>query len=168
MAHQVLEQVELRGGEAELSRATPGGVRGRLELEIGESEPVGRSRAAKQRPHAREQLLVGERFHQVVVGAAVQTAHAMLGAAESGQHEDRKLRGLAHPAADRHAVRARKHQVEHHQVRHSSAGATHRVQPVAGHLDLMAFRHQHALQRRGQRCVVLDHQDPRACHRQEL
>jgi hypothetical protein len=32
----------------------------------------------------------------------------------------------------------------------------------------MALRHQHALQRRGQGSVVLDHQDPRACHRQEL
>ena len=165
MAEQVLEQVELSGREAELSRPAPRRVRGRLELDISEPQPVGRTRTPQQRAHAREQLLVGEGFHEVVVGAAVEAPHAMLGAAERGEHQDRKLGGLAHPAADRDAVRAREHQVEHHQIGHSSAGATHRVNPVAGHLDLMAFRHQHSLQRGGQWSIVLDHQDPRTCHR---
>ena len=92
----------------------------------------------------------------------------MLRAAERGEHQNRKLRGLAHPATHGDAVRARKHQVEHHQVRHSSAGAAYSVEAVACQLDLMAFRQQDSLQRGGQWSIVLDHKDPRACHRKEL
>src|SRR5581483_12036949 len=100
MAHERGEELELRGREPELTGPAPRRPFRRLENDVGESKPVGRPRAPQKGAHAREQLLVGERLNQVVVGAAVEAAYALLRPAERGQHEDRKLRGLAEAPAD--------------------------------------------------------------------
>ena len=55
--------------EVESALAPPDGPRRRLEAKVPEAEVIGRCGAPQQRPDAREQLLVRERFDQVVVGA---------------------------------------------------------------------------------------------------
>ncbi len=125
---------------------------------------VVRAGPAQQRPNPGEQLLVGERFHEVVVGAGVEALHAIIGAAESREHEDRNLRGRTKPAAHAHAVEAREHDVEHDQVERLVAGKPQRLQAVSDLLDAVPLGGQHAIEGSCQPGVILHDQDPGAVH----
>ena len=103
-------------------------ARGEVELELAEAVNVsvsarGRARrpggrlAAQHRVDARHQLARVEGLGQVVVGAHLQADDAVDVVALGGEHDDRgRGRLRAQAAADRQAVLARQHQVEHHQV----------------------------------------------------
>jgi hypothetical protein len=118
--------------------------------------------APQQRPHAGEQLLIGERLDQVIVRTGVKPPDALVGAAERRQHQDRNLDGRAQAPADTDAVEIRQHHIEHDQVEWLVAGTTKCFHAIARHLDVVTFGGQDPPQRRGKPRIVLNHQDPAA------
>ena len=74
IAHQVLEQSVLAGGEPDRVTRPAGGPAGGVEFEVGQAKDnVQRLRGpAGQRPEPGQQLLDGERLGEVVVGAGVE------------------------------------------------------------------------------------------------
>jgi hypothetical protein len=127
VAHERLEQRDLARREDDLGRAAPRAVRSRVEPQAPGREHRGppARRAPHERPQPREQLGEGERLRQVVVGARVEPAHAVLDGVARGEHDDRRpdARG-AHPPARLDAVHVRHQDVEHHRV--VGAGARQR------------------------------------------
>ena len=72
--------------------------------------------APGQRLQPRQQFQERERLDQVVVGAVVQAADAVLDAVARGQHDDRRLAHAAQGPQHREAVHARQHRVQHDHV----------------------------------------------------
>ena len=71
---------ELLGRERDLVRAAPDAPRGRIEAEVADAEDGGplAGAAAHERTQASEQLVERERLRQVVVGACVEAADAVV------------------------------------------------------------------------------------------
>src|SRR5437660_1482253 len=128
---KVLEQSELRPGQRQRPFSTPGAATRRFEDEVGEAQVVRGRGAAKQGAHAREQLLVGKWFDQVVVGAAVEAPHPLLGAAERGEDQDGKLPCRPQPPAHADAVEAWQHQIENHEVRRARTSSPEGINSVS-------------------------------------
>ena len=124
VAHEVFQELELEGGRLDDPIAPTNLVRADVQHEIREAEDlaVGRRAPPQQRPYAREQLVVGERLHEVVVGAAVETADPVVDRVARGQHENRHIvRRRAQSPADLDAVESGQHEVQHDEVRQSLA-----------------------------------------------
>ena len=118
---------------------------------------------------AGEQLARVERLGNVVVRPDLQAHDAVRLLAHGGQQDDRDAGRLAQVPAEREAVLARHHDVEHHEVDRRRA-----QRPARGG---RAFRHGHAhlvafevpRQRLANLAVVVDHQHMRGCvHGREL
>ncbi len=115
--------------------------------------------AAQDRLHARHQLARLERLGHVVVGAKLESDHAVHHVAARGQHDDRDVAFLADLAAQRKAVHLGQHHVEDRRV------VVHGAQP-----GQTLARPRRAVERAietrevaGQRCrqvfVIVDQQD---------
>ena len=162
LAHQVLEEGELAGGEDDLDLAPPAPVGGGVELEVADFED-GRmlpSTPAQQRPDAGDEDDVGERLRQEVVGAGVEGLGLVELAVLGREHDDRRpVAPLPEGGADLVAVHARQHDVEHDGVVVALVGPLQPVRPVEGDVDREAFRLQTAFDAAGQMPLVFDHQD---------
>ena len=110
--------------------------------------------------HAGQQFARVEGLAEVVVGADFEADDAVDVLALGGQHDDgRAVVGGAQAAADRQAVFAGHHQVEHDQVdRVAQQDAVERL-AVFGHDDLEAFLRQVAAQQVADAGVVVDDHD---------
>ena len=101
---------------------------------------------------------------EIVVGADVEAADAIGHAIFRGQHDDRHAALGANAPADFHAVHARKHQIEDHEV-----GLFERLlqalEPVARAFDLVAFVLELELQHAADGGVVLDDENLEAVFR---
>jgi len=150
---QHLEQRELargqRGGGAGASQFASAEVDHRVAEADFRFGLAGRSRRRRHHPaaqhgvDARHQFARIERLGQVVVGAQFQTDDAVDLVALGGQHDDGEIPAFlvlrAQAAANRQAVLARHHQVEHDEV--------------------VEFARQRPLEQLAQPDVVVDHQD---------
>src|SRR5258706_11286533 len=107
MAQEMGQEVELRGGQDDRAVASPRVPARGLEAQIAKPQMVCGRGTAKKRPNARQQLLVGERLDQVVVGSRIEATHALLGAAQRGEQKNRYWACRAQPLAHGDAVQAR-------------------------------------------------------------
>ena len=115
---------------------------------------------AQQRPHAREQLLQRERLHHVVVGARVESVHAVGDRVARRQHQHRgSVVALAQHPADLEAVELRHQHVEHDRVRVLPRCRRQRLLAVAGQRNLIALQINRALERAAQLRLVVHDQD---------
>ncbi len=90
-----------------------------LDLDDVSAAPAGAD-AAQHRLDAREQLARRKRLGDVVVGAALETAHFVLLLGARGQHDDRDLLGVLgalQGAGELQAAHVRQHPIDQHQVR---------------------------------------------------
>ncbi len=112
--------------------------------------------AAQHGVDARDQLARIERLGQVVVGAHLEADDAIDVLALGGQHDDRhRLARAAQAPADREAVFAGQHEVEHEQVRRVALQLLVEVARVGERLHLEALlgqiAHQQVAQARDRR-----------------
>ena len=93
-------------------------------LQVGELQrlttPV--AAPAQDSANARDELLVLERFDQVIVGAVVECQHSIRESIFGGQHEDRCVAASPYPSANFQAIHAGQHPVEHDHVGSHSLG----------------------------------------------
>ena len=117
--------------------------------------------APQDGPDARDELAAAERLGQVIVGAHLQTDHAIDLVAFGGQHDDRDVRLGAQRAAQRQAVLARQHQVEQDEI--DAAVGQHLVHgaAVCRGADPEAFLGQRARDQIADLAMVVDDQDVR-------
>src|SRR6266508_448761 len=137
-AHQVLEQGELPGGEADLGGATAHLAPGRVEAEVAGLEHRRSLRGAPPQQGAEpgHQHDVGERLGEVVVGADVKALGLVVLAVLGAQHEHRHP--VAKPPqalADPVAVELGQHDVEHDGVVAALGGQVQPLFAVVGDVD---------------------------------
>ena len=120
---------------------------------------VRRRRAAKQRPHARHQLVRAERLDDVVVRARVEPEDALGLFAARGQHDDRERRravvepkGLAHLEA----VQPRQHQIQDDEIGRGLPGCGERPPAVVHDFGAVTGLVQIVRDERGDVGVVFD------------
>ena len=130
MLHQHFEHRVFAGRQGDLLAFAREAARGEVEFENAKAVDLGvaggRARRAgwlaapQHRVHARHQLARVERLGQVIVGAHFQSDDAVHLVALGRQHDDRRPGALRlvvpEAAADRKAVLAGQHQVEHEEV----------------------------------------------------
>src|ERR1041384_5879716 len=91
--------------------------------------PRGGRGAPRESADARQQLAKGERLREIVVGAGVQAADAIVDGVARGEHEHRRAdAALAQIRAEGEAVTAGQHRVEHDHVE----GAERRARSSGG------------------------------------
>jgi hypothetical protein len=97
------EELVLLGGELHRLAGQSDDPGGEVDLEVahGQARVPRPVRAAEDSTHPREQLVVDERLHDVVVAAPREAAHAVDGIAARAHHDDRDV---AVPAAPRLSV----------------------------------------------------------------
>ena len=119
------------------------------------------SPAARQRAQAREQLGERERLGQVVVGAGVEAADAIVDGVARREHDHRRPDALrAQAPAHLEAVGPGEQDVEDHRVEAGGAREAQRVLPVARDVDDEPVAAQAAPHRGRHAHVVLDHEHP--------
>ena len=106
---------------------------------------------------AGEELLEGERLREVVVGAGVESAHAVVDAVERGKQQDGGVdaaaaEGLAHL----HAVDLGQHHVEDDDVVRAFEGHLQALLAVVGEVGGVAFFLEHAADELRQAALILD------------
>ena len=118
--------------------------------------------AAQQRLNPHHQLLEIEGLGQVVVGAGVEAAHLVLGAAQGGEHQDRDARGplvAPQPLAEGEAIHLGQHQIQQDQVGAVLKGQGLALDAVIGAVHLKATMLQVARHQVAHVAVVFDQQD---------
>ena len=166
MAGQQPEQVKFGAGQLDQRTAQPGLAAIVVHHQLTKLQATGRcaaitlATAAQQGADTRQQHLRTHRFVDVVVGAQLQTRDMVVVFAARGQHQDRSGEsGFTYPAADRQAVFARQHQVQHHQVRLAVQNALHRQSAVRLNRHRQPLHLQKLGNQAGQLLVVLYNQD---------
>ena len=145
-------------------------ARGEIDLDVAEVDGFLRSvsgapggvlrLAAQHGVDAGEQFARVERLGQVVVGAHFEADDAVDLVALGGQHDDRRhVAGAAQAAADRQAVLAGQHQVEHDQVEMLAGPRPVHLRGIGDALDGEALFAEVAVQQVAQAAVVVDDED---------
>ena len=127
MTREHLQHREFTGGERNFLARLRQRARREVQRELAELEHLGgfrrrarqfgRRLAAQHRMNARHEFARVERLRQVIVGAHLEADDAIHVFTLRGEHDDRRaVVAAAQAAADRQAVFAREHQVEHEQV----------------------------------------------------
>src|SRR3954470_11242418 len=129
----------------------------RLALEIA---AVGR-RAAQDRLHARDELPRVEGLRQIVVGTDLEADDLVDVLVARGQHQDRHVARLANALRHLDAVDVRKHEVEHDQSGHLLRDLVQRITAGRGRADGVPGVLEVQRDERGDRALVLDHEDAR-------
>src|SRR5215211_672528 len=160
--HEVLEQLELAGGQLERALAAEDLVGVGVEAQVADHHECAAPRrpAAQERPQPSQQLLALERLDEVVVGPRVEPLDPRVDRVARGEYEDRHVAVLPQPATYLHAVQPRQPQVEHHGVRLEDTGLLERDLAVVGHAHLVALLVERAPEDARDVDVVLDYEDP--------
>jgi hypothetical protein len=163
VAGQVLEYRELARGERDGHSGSGHLVRGGIDDEVADLQahrPL-RGSAAHQRAQPGQQLAEVEGLDQVVVGADVEAADAVVQLSARGEHEDRRPAvALAQHAADLEAVAVGQHHVQDDAVVVPHGCLRQRAVAVADHVDGVALVAQPTADGPRQLRVVLDEQQP--------
>jgi hypothetical protein len=134
----------------------------RVDLQVAEPDHgrLGAVAAPRERLQPRQELVEGERLRQVVVGAGLQPAHAVLDRVERGQDEHvHVLAGGTQAAQDLEPLDARQHEIQHHDVVGSAARHPQADLAIGRGVDLVARSRQQLPQRLDHLGRVLDEQD---------
>jgi hypothetical protein len=172
-AQQQRQQVELLRGQVQPLLRARGAAGDQVELEVSQVQlgglcgvAVAGGAPAQQRADARQQFGEGEGLDEVVVGATLQAAHAVLDLVARGEHQHRRGLALgAHRGQHAEAVDARQHHVEQHQVVVAADGQAATVDAVVRDVDHMAVLAQALVQVLGQLDFVFDDQQSHGVNR---
>ncbi|GGY31011.1 hypothetical protein GCM10010363_09750 [Streptomyces omiyaensis] len=134
-----------------------GGVEGRALADAG-VRAVPADRVDQRVPG--QQLGLGERLHQVVVGAGAQPPDPVVELAEAGEDEDRQVAHVPGAVQDLPAVEPGQDEVEHHQGGPLGEEQPQRLAPVGGEGDVVAAAGEQDPQGEGEVGVVLDAEQP--------
>ena len=118
--------------------------------------------AAEQRAHPRDQLLQGERLHEVVVGPGLEPGDAIRDLVARGQHQDRELAAVGpQPPRQLEPVEPRHQDVDDREVDRVRVRAQlqQRLLAVDGQLDVVSLHGKRAAQRVAHGLLVIDNQD---------
>jgi hypothetical protein len=116
--------------------------------------------AAQLRLDARQQLAQAERLDHIVVGAALETGHFIRFLAARREHDDRLAHAVgAQLAAQRQAVAAGQHEIQHDEIRIALQGRRTALRHVGGAQDAIALDLEIVPQSGAHGRVVLDDQD---------
>jgi len=160
MSQKVREESELPSGTADQPLATVHLARLDLERQVGKlQDGRRRRRPPKQGPDAGQQLGVGKRLDQLVVGAAVEPPDPIRRCGASCQKQDGQLAIGSQLSADLQAVHPGHHDVEHHQVGPPVPGLVEGRRPAQGDVDLVTLRPEDALNRGRNQGIVVHDQD---------
>ncbi len=163
MTEEQLEQEELGAGQLDAPLAAADRVGDGIQLDVAEAErrAVGaRHRAAQQGAHSRQQLVEGERLHEVVVRAGVEAGDTVRHGVARGEHQHRGAVALQpHPAAELEPVHARHEHVQHDRVGSSLAERHERLAAVSREQHVVAVQPQCALHRLAHGGLVVDNQN---------
>ncbi len=129
------------------------------------SRPGVERRAAQQRLDAREQHARLDGLHHVVVGAHLEAQHLVDVLALGREDQDGHRAAGAKLAADRQAVLARKHQVQHHELGAEALDAVGHGEAIALDQDLVTVALEVVPDGCGEARAVLDQQHARAAGR---
>lgn len=161
IAQQVFEQAEFQRPQLDHLRAAADGVAEQIELEIGELQRGGvrLGIAPMQRLEARGQLDERKGLGEIVVGAVLQAADAVVDIAECAQHQHRRgLAALAQRLQHLDAVHFRQHAVEDDGVERLLRRVEARAS-VGGDFHGVAVARQALNQEVAHFRIVLDDQD---------
>ena len=169
--HEMLEQSIFGRPDTEGLVVAAHAVGGEVHLQPGIFELLGGERgahAAQNRTRAGDQFLGAEGLGDIIVGAGLQPADAVVFLAAGGQHDDRQVGGLlaaAQAAAHLDAADALDHPVEQHEVGDDLLGEDQRLLAVAGARDLIVGALEMIGDEIGQRPVVFHQQQLLVGHR---
>src|SRR5579872_2413581 len=116
---------------------------------------------AEQSAYARQQLAEVERFRQVVIGADIEAAHAVLHGIARRQHEDRHgVSPQPDGAADLPAIGTGQHQVQDDEVELLYGSETQSLGAIRHALDVEVRLLEPAADELRDRLIVLDEKYP--------
>ena len=139
-----------------------GFVARQVEHQVGDRQlvVVAVAGATAEGAHARQQLLEGEGLGQVVVGAGVQTAHAIRYGVARREHQDWRAQPLSPQlAGNLDAVHLGQHHVEHHQVMRAAFGAGQPLEAVVRHFNAVPDIGERPLDHARNARIILHHQN---------
>ncbi len=162
MTQQILEQLELADRQVEKAIAPDGAPRHKVQLKVGrlQTKDLGWTAPTEQGANAREQFRKRKWLDQIIVGAQIQSEHAVLHAVARGQDENWCLKmALSQRLQDLEPAAAWKHEVQDDQIEGLRIGPEEPV--IAGRRDddLVVLRVQGRAEHLGQFSLVLDDQD---------
>ncbi len=164
MAEEEMQQIELAPGEAEVAVAAPGRVRARVQRDVADRRHRLRRRwpPAQQRVQARGHLFEGERLDDVVVGARLEPADAVLDLVARGQDADgHVVAAVAQLAQDLEAVEVGHPEVEQDHRGSDGLRRGERGAPAGRPHDAEALELEPGSDGAPDRGVVVDEQDDR-------
>ena len=159
--HEEFEQPVFGRAELQGAPAARHLVRHRIERDIADLDALTGQRGpntAHDRGHAREQFARGEGLGEVIVGARIETAHAVILGLARGQHDDRDVRGFlvaAQAATDLDPAGPFDHPVENDEIGDIFGGEQQRFIAIGGRADLIAFIGKAVLEQFGEGGIVL-------------
>ena len=122
--------IELASSQIHRPAAAIDSARYQVDLQVADlqSEDVGRSPAAKERPNAGEQFRDRKRLDQIIIGAAVETRDTVVDAVTSRQDQHRRLDAtLAKGFENLETAAPRQHEIQQDQIEPLSIGAEEAV-----------------------------------------
>jgi len=159
MAHEVDQQVQLLGRQADVLTVAGDPPAEQVKLDARRSQPWGMLAGgyAQMRAYPRRELLEGERLGQIVVGAGVEAPDPVGDLCASGEHDHRGAAlGGAHALDDLKAVTTGEHDVEHDKVEVLPERTTLTLHTVEDRLHHVALGSQPPLDEVSDRLLVLD------------
>ena len=162
MANEELEQRKLFRRQLDLSTAATNAMRSKIDLEIGDCRDFGQRSwsTSRKRIQTRDELAEGERLREIVVGAGIEPAYAIIDGVAGGQHQNGGAdTALSEVSAKIEAVAPGEHDIENDDVE----GAIRRARFSAGERGLANNVHlvlgEPAFNDCGEIGVVFDEQD---------
>jgi len=160
--HQKPQDLELPGREIQLPRTTPRLVRSGVEPQVPDFENH-RSRyrtASGDGTNARQKLLEGEWFRQIIVGPGIEAGDDVPGRVPGGEHQDRGLTAsFPQPSGHLPSVHGGDHQVEDDDVEPPQERELETLGSVSGDRRHVSVALETALQERRHALIVLDDQN---------
>jgi len=166
-AEHELQDRPFAAGQRQLLLADVGAARLEIHAQAAQAQHAAAARlvAAYQRARPRHQLAERERLDEVVVGAALQAAHAVLDGVARGEHQHGKVGALgAHAAQRLEAVDAGQADVEDEQVVRILAHGDGDGLAAFGAVDDPALGAQRTRGGIGKKRVVFDKKDSHGRH----
>ena len=157
-----MQQGEFLVGQVDALALTGDAAAQQVQLQVGDVETfdLARRAATQQGAYPRQQLGIGKRLDQIVVGAQFQPAHPVFHRIAGGEEQHRRVRrALAHHLHQLPAIEPGQHDVEDYQIERFLLDQVFAVDAVARDLHPVAGLLQPSLEVVGRLGLVLYHQN---------
>ena len=169
---QKAEQLVLDGGEMDLHPISIGTAGSIVNLQVPVLVEAGFltyllaviADPAQGDPEPGQELVHGERFSQIVIGAGVQRGHLVAVLAPGGDDDDGQVAPGADLFDDVYPVHVGQAQVQQHDVRAVREGVHQSTGPCLGPMELIVLGLQSGGDEVSHRCVVFYHKNVRLIH----